>query len=694
MRLLLLQILCFVPLVWVPYVWSNAELHQVLLILLPPALFLTFVFYDSLKEGTFDLFWHPTLWVPILGALVCLLHFLRNFVTGKTSFEAIGVSVGTPPNLGFLFMKLLTWVAVLCLILNLMNQGMQNEHSSDTKRASSFFQAMSLALITAGTLFSLLVVEQTFGLVFGRTISKGTAAGTFSNSVQAGSFLSALFPVVLLCVFRSDRTVSRTILGVLCGILLLGIYLSFSVIAWGGAALTILLLFSASLFQRWNEGQQSTPNEDSPLSMRRTLLTGLLVLNGFLVLLVFFPEGRDRLASGFKVTGQQKRIRLLRWRDTLRMIGHFPMIGVGPGNFYAERNRFRTAHELQVSGSNNDPSWTPAPLKSSENIYLDLTATWGLLFGLPVLVLLAGYPLYRMVSLLRQTGSWRTVDLRRMGWSLSLIIFLFAGCFSNPFQNPGSLLIFWILFGLLVSDRSSVPDGISWNPNRWQLLLFAFFGGTGLLMLVGGTGSFLISGYHAKKAVRTQSVSPGLLQSSIKLYPYRPRLFERFGDMILKWTPSHPRRAAHQYRTSLRMDPHNYAVMIKLGNSLMQISHGSSNEAKKKRQEALKVYQHARDLHPSLSEAHFRMGIVFLSMNKINKAKSTFQDALKKRPDHKRARLNLIRIHARKENRGALKSHLKKLRESDFQRWRLLMRWPDMKPYLSDPEVRRFFDTE
>jgi len=693
MKRFFLQLLCFVPLLWVPFLRSNAELHRALLIVGPPIAFFAFVARDVVREGTFRPGWHGACWIPLVALGVGGIQFLRRWFTGERMVEAVKVSTGVPPNLGMLFIHLLTWVGVFTLLLcvgGARRSDAGGTGTNDPERAS-LYRPMLLALLVSGTLVSLLMIEQTLGWWTGQPTPASGPHGTFADPVRAGGFLVMLLPLYLIQFMRVRSLLVRGLVATAGAVTSLALFLTNSAVVWGG----VLLVAVGIVGGAWARSEQSKPSSEegdtagsSVLTVRHALFAAGLLVNGLLLYCVGVPSGRARAHQLLKGPDHGVQRSLLLFRDTLSMVGDHPVIGVAPGNFSAVFSRYRSAQELELSGKGEGAGWMPGPLPGSGSGVLDLMALLGIAGGGAIWGLLLGIPVVRLYRLLRGAGGWRPPDLRRLGWCMAVLVFLFCALFSGGFRSPGAQLVFWILFGLLTIDRAGWRADTAWEPSGYEFAAFGVSGGLGLLLLLLAAGVYLLSGYHARTAEGGRGgLSTEPYEQSIVLFPYRSRVFESYGDDIRRSAPERARQAAQKYRSALRLAPDSYRLTVKLGRTVRRISHGASVSAQKRWDEALNLFQRAVRLHPSLPVAHVERGLTLLSMRKDEAAMEAFRRALKARPDHERARLNLVRLLARNGQRNSLIEQLDRLRRQGFRRWRLLRRWPAFRAYRDDPEV-------
>ena len=199
------------------------------------------------------------------------------------------------------------------------------------------------------------------------------ARGPFINPDHFANYLGLLAPLACVGMFAPGLLVStahRKAFRVFCGVTLcllsVGILLSLSRSVWLATSLSLggVLLMLVS-----------PPGKQPPLLLKGVGHTiRLAALGGalFMVLLLFFvgPAGRNQVdvRLGQTVTqgaGLEGRIWL--WKDVVRMLQDFPLVGVGLGSWPEVFSRYQP------------PPWTSHFYREAHNDYLELGAETGIL---------------------------------------------------------------------------------------------------------------------------------------------------------------------------------------------------------------------------------------------------------------------------------------------------------------------------
>jgi tetratricopeptide (TPR) repeat protein len=121
---------------------------------------------------------------------------------------------------------------------------------------------------------------------------------------------------------------------------------------------------------------------------------------------------------------------------------------------------------------------------------------------------------------------------------------------------------------------------------------------------------------------------------AIRMAPRQPGLHEELGDQ--NWVAGHLDAAAQAYREELHVDPDASTAMYKLGSLLVQQDQGA--------QEGVELLRAALRLDPSLSDAHYYMGIGLVGTNKDENAIGEFQAAIAADPKGDRAMTSYYKL--------------------------------------------------
>lgn len=214
---------------------------------------------------------------------------------------------------------------------------------------------------------------------------------------------------------------------------------------------------------------------------RWPVLTGLVLA---VVLVVIFVIPADLVQHlGRLVSGEDAEGRVAIWQATLRLIGAFPIVGVGLGNFYPAVLRHQTS-DFHVA-------WIAA-----HNDYLQQIAELGLVGAVLPAVVIGGAFVYAVRAALAQRGG--EARWFALGCAGSLSAILVHSLFDfNTYVLANAMVLAWVA-GLAVSTRgpgAAASHGHLTALDRAPVLL------TGGLLTAGAVVWLVfLTGYHREPA--------------------------------------------------------------------------------------------------------------------------------------------------------------------------------------------------
>ena len=140
-------------------------------------------------------------------------------------------------------------------------------------------------------------------------------------------------------------------------------------------------------------------------------------------------------------------------------------------------------------------------------------------------------------------------------------------------------------------------------------------------------GEAYAQGYRNQDAI-------GEFELAIRMAPRQPGLHEELGDE--NWVAGHLDRAAQAYREELHVDPNAATAMYKLGSLLVQQDQGA--------QEGIELLRVALRLDPSLTDAHYYLGVGLMVTSKDEDAIGEFQAAIVADPKGDRAMTSYYKL--------------------------------------------------
>ena len=201
-------------------------------------------------------------------------------------------------------------------------------------------------------------------------------------------------------------------------------------------------------------------------------LLGALVLGVAAVFVFVIPDDLvahlGRLASG---TDRDGRVAI--WSDTLRLIGDYPLFGVGLGGFYPAILRYQT--------SGFDLAWT-----ATHNDYLQQLSELGVIGAVLPAIVLGG----AFVRAARAAVSSRDPETRwfAVGCAGSLSALLIHSVFDfNTYVLSNAMVLAWVA-GLAASTRSAASPPAAVQP--------LFLGGGLVLTASAATWLVFLNAYH------------------------------------------------------------------------------------------------------------------------------------------------------------------------------------------------------
>ncbi|HET8562925.1 MAG TPA: O-antigen ligase family protein [Candidatus Binatia bacterium] len=278
------------------------------------------------------------------------------------------------------------------------------------------------------------------------------ASGSFVNPDHFANYLALILPIVLACAFfraivltGTGQVVFQLLSGLVAMLVLTGILLSLSRGGWASAVVGAMgFLF---LVSRCRGDQKTRPSSQprSTVALRLALATiGFLVV---LSLVFVGPGGRGPIDKRWQETTVQDASldsRISIWRDTVKIIGDFPLFGVGLGGWQDLFPRYQS------------PPWSWWIYREAHNDYLELLAEVGIV-GFAFLA----WFFYRCGGVLfTSLGSFSTKTQRIFcGFLSAVAVMAFHEFFDFSMQIPANALLFVLLLALALrmTLHSTIP---------------------------------------------------------------------------------------------------------------------------------------------------------------------------------------------------------------------------------------------
>lgn len=307
-----------------------------------------------------------------------------------------------------------------------------SEEIKDKKHISRIVIAIcsGICLVTIDALW-----QMVFGYDFIHHVELQYAIGlprptaAFPNCNLLGIYLTALTPLIFGLTFFYFKGRNKLLMSFVSVLGLLGVYLSLSRGAGLGIYLAILFL--------------SIVNKKKILTL---ILVGILIIFPFVMPKNIKQWAREVNYNPLVFMCNQDRISI--YNNTLNMIKHHPLIGVGVNTFSNNYGKYKTEQAEKYAH-------TPNTIYA-HNAYLQMAGEIGLL-GLLAFILF----LFRIFGLgLNASRKLSDEYLRIIAVSLiaSLIAFLTNALTETSLYHPRVVMIFWYLIGVSLSLKRFVIE--------------------------------------------------------------------------------------------------------------------------------------------------------------------------------------------------------------------------------------------
>ncbi len=385
---LTLALLVLVPLTLSPLVYTKYSLPKFVVLLVGSSFLLLLLALDQRKPSAVGLA-PPGLFRSGLGRIVCL-YFIAVGISTAFGANPIGSLFGSTFN----NMGLLTLLSCFIVFITLIRAGGTSE-----KR----LRAILLTIAGTGLVVAIYAVAQSFGIepFVSRTIytfpSKAgpivRVCSTLGHSNYLGNFL--LYTTLTTAAFGfAERGLMRLLAIAATGLSIAAIAFSGTRGSWIGMVAGIAVFAILELKNR-------------PVAVfltKRRLLgaaAAIVVLGGLVVL---SPASRSAAARVRELMseGVSSSGRVLLWRDSLKMVSSFPIIGCGPEGFRKAFLGYKSRELARVSPRANN--------ENPHDAYLGAALSYGLVgAGLYVaMIVLAFVFLVRARRRVREP-TWRIV---------------------------------------------------------------------------------------------------------------------------------------------------------------------------------------------------------------------------------------------------------------------------------------------
>ncbi|MFH1490290.1 MAG: O-antigen ligase family protein, partial [Pseudomonadota bacterium] len=406
------------PLVFLPQVWHLYTLSKESFIRLLTAALFGAWFVGTRISGRWEIRFSP-LGLPIL---------LYVSAMGLSLFNAVNPYAGIAEVL-----RQLPHLLIFFLVINHVKDKRDSDRICD-------------AAVAAGLAVSLVGIFQYFtGFEPDWLIQAARPAATFGNKNMASQYVIMVIPLSLAHFLQAEDEKQRLFFAVAAVEMTAYVIYGHSRGAWlgltaGGLACLFYFLKAGRPALHWGLSKK-----------RSSVLAFLLFVHIVLPHVLPMPTKLDvdygkRMTSTLDPSAGSVRARLAVWANTLDIIRDHPF-GVGIGNWKAVYPKYTRSRMIdRVSSSEKH-------FERAHNDYLQMTAE----IGIP------GFAVYAWILSYLLWSGWKSADHSFAPFFLwSLVGFMTTSFFSFPLKMPATGLMLWLIGGLVVASRGTMPEA------RWQ----------------------------------------------------------------------------------------------------------------------------------------------------------------------------------------------------------------------------------
>lgn len=439
---------------------------------------------------------------------------------------------------------------------------------------------IAFTLITLASVLSIFAIFQFaahYGKVWnmikpGRYVLRGS--GTFINPNHFAGFAEMILPLALACTLMSRFShVIKIVIGYASLVLLVGIGVTLSRGGWIATTLTLLIFFTALLFQR-------------NFRIYSIIALVLLVLcGGFIATKTSGTQSRfKRLAMSDKIDDE----RFLYWNSAVQIWRENIWWGAGPGHYDF---RFRQYRPETVQGI---PQYV-------HNDYLNTLADWGIaglgIIAAFVALFYAGvFKTWRFVQ--RTSNSLSSGKSNKtalvFGGSLGVLAILFHSTFDFNMQIRANAILAFTLIALVTTYLRFATESFWFSLKIVGKIFLTLLGVAGLL-------------YLGQQGIRQT----------------REHIWLQRADRETK-SAEHQREFLEK---AFAVEPMNFETAYQIGEVFRARSWTGTRGYEAAAQEAMKWFQRSIDLNPYAPLTQLRYGMCLDWLDKTNEATRYFERA-------------------------------------------------------------------
>lgn len=286
-------------------------------------------------------------------------------------------------------------------------------------------EQIMVAAIVAGVLSCGYSIFQNKGINLG--VSRFSYGSTFGNPIFFAQYLVTVIPLSIAMCFRqgSRSWIPKVFFGTAAVLMLLFLLLTRSLAAYLGliAAILVMSISFGMQYKNW-------------VKLKRILIWAVTACIILVIIVFSFSSEIRRDFSSRQLHGL---MRIYVWQSTLKMVGDYPIMGVGVGNFRIVYPLYRSAQEKTIT-------WKGVTYFRTHNDFLQIWAEQGTL-GL-ICFLWIIYVLLRLAGqLLKKEGSQEKI--LTAGLLASIVAILVVAFFNPAFEIASTGMCLWVLAGLI-----------------------------------------------------------------------------------------------------------------------------------------------------------------------------------------------------------------------------------------------------
>ncbi|MBI2945140.1 MAG: tetratricopeptide repeat protein [Candidatus Wallbacteria bacterium] len=613
--------IAFVPLVWVPQVLDLYDMPKRIVLNEIILLLVIFHCFASLKEAGGVLVPRSRLTAPILAYL------------GATALACVQALNGADAIDGALQQGLPCVLALVLLVRGV------------SARAAEGFVTCCLIsgsiAVTVGLAQYCGVETESWGI---RQVIK--PASIFGNKNMAAEYLLAVLPYAL---YRWEQAAYRGFHSVVIAALLAFLFVSKTKATWVGTAV-LLGLFAWRAMASVNLRVRL---KDAAPSIAAVAFVFLLLANLPSILADNRELGLKAVAAAAKETEGSARVRLALWANSIPMLKEFPLLGVGPNNWYLHYPKYAFAMM-------HDPTFsTAAQAEHPHNDLIQIVGEVGLLGAAASVWIVVVLVLLALSNPLLSADDETPATRRNVFVSLSLLGILIDGIFAYPLHLAPGAGCFFVGAAILVtftpgseSKPWRIPGGA---PVVVALALVSAMAGLRDVRILRANyhyrlGAISMAGSQWKDAerhisdslefdatrYRTHSVlgrclaMQGRLKDSIE--QYRQALACHPNQINVLYNLAHSLRGAGQTEEAMKILERSLEVVPRFTEGLYLL--GSFQKETGKRESAITTFRKLTEVSPAYADAHNELGNLLKDQKKYAEAEASYSKALQARPNY------------------------------------------------------------